>query len=110
MHRIATESGILDAERSHPQIAQTPGDVIFISAADTDLACVAQSWGTLFEGRLRIMHAAPLQKPEVAEAYAQATLRHAKLVVLRLLGGKAYFPHLIEALLHQEPNPTLRAF
>ena len=100
MHRIATESGSLDAERPHLQIAQTPADVVFISAADTDLTCVAQAWGALFGRRLRLTHAAPLQKPEVVEAYVQATLRHAKLVILRLLGGKAYFPHLIEALLH----------
>lgn len=106
MHRISTESGILDAERTPEKILQTPGDVVFISAADTDLTCVAQAWRPLFEKKLRITHAAPLQKPMIAADYVEEVLSQAKLVILRLLGGKAYFPHLIEALLHLRTHDT----
>lgn len=100
MHRVATQNGLLSAEFAHERINQTPGEIVFISAADTDLACVAQTWGPLFGKRLRITHAAPLQKPMVVEDYCERLLSQAKLIVLRLLGGKAYFPYLMEALLH----------
>ncbi|MBF0280139.1 MAG: cobaltochelatase subunit CobN [SAR324 cluster bacterium] len=100
MHRIATKNGALDTERSLEIVQQTPGDVIFISAADTDLTCVAQTWEPLFQKRLRVTHAAALQKPSVAEDYVERILSQARLVILRLLGGKSYFPHLIEELLH----------
>ena len=62
MHRIATRHGLLSAEFRHERIDQTPGEIFFVSAADTDLACVAQTWGPLFGKRLRITHALPLQK------------------------------------------------
>jgi len=105
MHRIATKNGALDAEKNLEIIAQTPGEVVFISAADTDLTCVAQTWSLLFQNRLRMTHAAPLQKPLVAEDYVERILSQTKLVILRLLGGKSYFPHLIEALLHLRTHP-----
>ncbi len=105
MHRIATKNGALDAEKNLEIIAQTPGEVVFISAADTDLTCVAQAWGPLFQSRLRITHAAPLQKSLVADDYVERILSQTKLVILRLLGGKSYFPHLIEELLHLRTHP-----
>ena len=106
MHRITTQTGLLSAEFGHERINQTPGEIFFISAADTDLSCVAQTWGPLFGKRLRITHAAPLQKPMVVEDYCDRLLSQAKLIILRLLGGKAYFPHLVEALLHLKAHQS----
>lgn len=87
----------MDSERDLVLIDQTPGEIVFLSAADTDLACVAQTWGPVFGERLRIAHAAPLRQPVAADDYVNRVVRPAKLVIARLLGGKAYFPHLIQA-------------
>ncbi len=110
MHRVSTESGALDAERELHLIQQTPADIVFVSAADTDLACVTQAWKPLFGNRLRVTNAKPLQQPRVADDYAHRVLQKARLVILRLLGGKAYFDHLLEELLHLKahtPRPQI---
>ena len=98
MHWTAAQPGGMDAERELILIDQTPGEVVFLSAADTDLACVASAWRDRFGSRLRIAHAFPLRQPVAADHYIQTVIRHAKLVVARLLGGSAYFAHLIQGL------------
>lgn len=98
MHWTAAQPGCLDTERELILIDQTPGEIVFLSAADTDLACVASTWAPQFGARLRIAHAAPLRQPVAADHYLEHVLRHAKLIIVRLLGGRAYFPHLVQGL------------
>ncbi|MEM9400673.1 MAG: cobaltochelatase subunit CobN [Verrucomicrobiota bacterium] len=98
MHQIQTVEGAIDQERELILIEQTPGEIVFLSAADTDLVCAAQSWGDTFGQRLRLAHAGPLRQPVSADDYVERVLKHARIVVAKLLGGYAYFPHLIEGL------------
>jgi cobaltochelatase CobN len=98
MHWTAAQPGCLDTERELILIDQTPGEIVFLSAADTDLACVAATWSGRFGNRLRIAHAFPLRQPVAADHYIGNVIRRAKLVVARLLGGKAYFAHFIQGL------------
>lgn len=98
MHWTAAEPGSLDTERELILIDQTPGEIVFLSAADTDLACVASMWTKRFGDRLRVAHAFPLRQPVAADHYVDTVIRHAKLVIVRLLGGKGYFAHLIQGL------------
>ncbi|MDQ3622919.1 MAG: cobaltochelatase subunit CobN, partial [Verrucomicrobiota bacterium] len=110
MHWTAAQPGTFDAERELILSEQTPGDIVFLSAADTDLACVAATWATRFGTGLRIAHAAPLRQPVAADHYLTNVIRHARVVVARLLGGSAYFPHLIQGLLdlkEQTSRPRL---
>ena len=44
MHRVATEPGHLDHTHPSTKIEQTSAELIFISAADSDLSLVAQAW------------------------------------------------------------------
>src|SRR5580693_5216253 len=99
MHWTAAQPGCLDTERELILIDQTPGEIVFLSAADTDLACVASVWGRRFGNRLRITHAFPLRQPVAADHYIENIIRHAKLAVARLLGGRAYFAHFIQGLI-----------
>jgi cobaltochelatase CobN len=98
MHWVAAQPGCLDAERELILIDQTPGEIVFLSAADTDLASAARIWSPRFGARLRIAHAAPLRQPVAADNYIATVIRHARLVVVRLLGGRAYFPHFLQGL------------
>lgn len=75
---------------------QTPGDIVFLSAADTDLAAAA-CWVSNFGSRLRLSHAAPLRQPVAADHFVGSVASGSKLVIARLLGGRAYFPHLLQA-------------
>lgn len=99
MHWTAAQPGCLDSERELILIDQTPGEIVFLSAADTDLACVASVWSGQFGNRLRIAHAFPLRQPVAADHYLETVIRHARLVVARLLGGRAYFAHFLQGLL-----------
>jgi len=98
MHWTAAQPGCLDTERELILVEQTPGEIVFLSAADSDLAAIAGAWRERFGARLRVAHAAPLRQPVAADHYVENVIRHARLVIARLLGGAAYFPHLIQAL------------
>jgi len=98
MHWTAAEPGQLDAERALTLIDQTPGEIVFLSAADTELYAVASIWKEQFGSRLRVASAFPLRQPVAADHYIDKVIRKAKLVVARLLGGKAYFAHFLQGL------------
>ena len=110
MHWTAAEPGQLDAERALTLIEQTPGEVIFLSAADTDLYSVASIWTEQLGSRLRVASAFPLRQPVAADHYIENVIKRAKLVVARLLGGKTYFAHFIQGLLdikEEDSRPRL---
>jgi cobaltochelatase CobN len=98
MHWTAAEPGQLDAERALTLIEQTPGEVVFLSAADTELYAVGSIWKEQLGSRLRVASAFPLRQPVAADDYIDRVISKAKLVVARLLGGKAYFTHFLQGL------------
>lgn len=88
MHWTAAQPGCLDTERELILIDQTPGEIVFLSAADTDLSCVSAVWQKCFGNRLRVAHAFSLRQPVAADHYIETVVRKARLIVARLLGGK----------------------
>ena len=110
MHWTAAQPGCLDIERELVLIEQTPGEIVFLSAADTDLSCVASVWRERFGKRLRIAHAFSLRQPVAADHYIETVLRRSKLVVARLLGGRAYFAHFIQGVLELKEEPVRPKF
>jgi cobaltochelatase CobN len=110
MHWTAAQPGCLDIERELVLIEQTPGEIVFLSAADTDLSCVASVWRERFGKRLRIAHAFSLRQPVAADHYIETVLRKSKLVVARLLGGRAYFAHFIQGVLDLKEEPVRPKF
>jgi len=98
MHWTAAEPGQLDAERALTLMEQTPGEIVFLSAADTELYAVASIWKEQFGSRLRVASAFPLRQPVAADHYIDRVISRARLVVARLLGGKAYFGHFLQGL------------
>ncbi len=98
MHWVGSQDGGLDTERELILTDQTPAAVIFLSAADTDLAAVSSQWTGPFGNRLRLSHAAPLRQPVAADHFVRTVAMGSQLLIARLLGGRAYFPHLLQAL------------
>jgi cobaltochelatase CobN len=99
MHWTSAQPGCLDAERELFLINQSPGEIVFLSAADTDLTSVSVAWRHRFGSRLRLAHAFALRQPVAADHYVNTVVRKSKLLVARLLGGKSYFAHFIQGLL-----------
>lgn len=98
MHWVSGQSGQFDSERDLVLSDQTPAELVFLSAADTDLTAVTEAWAERFGERLRISHAGPLRQPVAADHFVRSVIAESRLLVARLLGGEGYFPHLIQAL------------
>jgi cobaltochelatase CobN len=78
-------------------LGQSPADVVFISAADTELAALstARSEMTTPPG-LRLASMMHLQHPMSVDLHIDACASKAKLVVARVLGGASYWKYGFE--------------
>ncbi len=100
MHLLARELHGLDDAEAAVDLEQTPADVVFLSYSDSELALLAR----LHEERgnqcysLRCASLAKLKHPFSIDLYLDKVARHARLVVVRLLGGKDYWPYGVEQL------------
>ena len=98
MHLLATRSGAIDDGSEAADLGQTPGDVVVLSAADTDLAGLATARARRPAGAasLRLANIMRLQHHLSVDLYAEEIVAKARLVVVRLIGGVAYWPYGIE--------------
>ena len=79
-------------------LGQTPGDIVVLSAADTELACLAaaQAGRPPDAPSLRLANLMQLGHPLSVDHYVEQVVGRARLVVLRLLGGRSYWPYGLE--------------
>jgi cobaltochelatase CobN len=98
MHLLLAQKGSISDGDEAFDLGQSPGDILFLSAADTEIASVA-AFANRGETRWRLVNLASLKHPMSIDMWIDKTARHAKLVVLRALGGVSYFSYLIEALM-----------
>ncbi|MCF3640880.1 cobaltochelatase subunit CobN [Rhizobium sp. TRM95111] len=100
MHLLLAQKGTIAEGSEAIDLGQTPGDILFLSAADTELAAVAAAHRSRnSQTRLRLASLATLSHPMSVDTYIERTARHAKLIVIRALGGASYFRYVLEALL-----------
>ncbi len=98
MHQLAAERPIVSSDNEPFDLNQSPADIIFISAADTEIACFSlanrvQKNSSKF---LRLVQLSNLSHPSSTELYLEKTARHARLVVIRALGGLSYWSNCLE--------------
>ncbi len=100
MHVLATTSGVVDGGAEAIDLKQSPADVVIFTAADSELVCLAAAHDQLGSAApaLRLVNLLQLQHHYSVDVYAENTLRHAKLIIIRLLGGKAYWPYGVEVI------------
>jgi cobaltochelatase CobN len=98
MHLLLAQKGSISEGDEAFDLGQSPGDILFLSAADTEIASVA-AFANRGGARWRLVNLASLKHPMSTDMWIDKTARHAKLVVLRALGGVSYFSYLIEALM-----------
>ena len=100
MHLLLAQKGTIADGSEAIDLGQTPGDILFLSAADTELAAIATAHRARdTQTRLRLASLATLSHPMSVDTYIERTARHAKLIVIRALGGASYFRYVLEALL-----------
>lgn len=84
-------------------IEQTPGDIVFLSAADTEIHSLNNAYKELVVlndkiPTLRMANLIYLKQELTIDKYVEETIGKAKLIVCRLLGGINYYPYLVEAI------------
>jgi len=89
MHILATTSSSLDDLIEPVDLNQTPGDVVVLSFTDSDLNGIASAWNRLNPTglSLRLAQLADLRHPMSVDLWGDKVARHAKLILVRILGG-----------------------
>jgi cobaltochelatase CobN len=109
MHVLAIDSATLDTGDEAVDLSQSPGDIVVLSAADTELQLLARAYGSwaatagaatpgLAAPSLRLANLLNLKHNYSVDLYVDQTLSGAKLIVVRLLGGLSYWPYGIDRL------------
>jgi len=99
MHRIATSPGGWNPELEGVVfIEQSQAPLVFLTAADTDIQLLAKARSRLPKGfpDLRVASLLQLQQQLTIDTYADDVLHYTKIIVLRLLGGRAYWAYGLE--------------
>ena len=99
MHLLAAQPGVITDGSEAVDLGQTPGDIVFLTAADTELAALAAAREKLDDGNfpsLRLASLLHLGHNMSVDLYVDSVIAHAKLVIIRLLGGRGYWPYGVE--------------
>lgn len=98
MHLLAAQPGGINDGSEAVDLGQSPGSIVVLSAADTELTALADAQGLLVDGNaetpsLRLANLMHLAHNMSVDLYVDQVIRHAKLVVVRLLGGRGYWTY-----------------
>ncbi|OAN49118.1 cobaltochelatase subunit CobN [Paramagnetospirillum marisnigri] len=97
MHLLAAQAGSIEDGSEAIDLGQDPADLVVLSAADSDLACLAAAHA---EGglSLRLANLLRLSHPMSVDLYVERVIGPARMVVVRLLGGRGYWPYGVEQI------------
>ncbi len=98
MHLLAATPGTISDGSEAVDLGQTPGELVLLSAADSELACLAEAKTAVPGFTLRLANLMQLGHNLSVDLYVEQVVRYARLVVVRLLGGRAYWPYGIEQI------------
>lgn len=98
MHLLAATPGGVDDGSEAVDLGQTPGDIVVLSAADSELACLSAARRSLGPEvpSLRLASLLHLGHNMSVDLYVEAVVTQARLVVVRLLGGRGYWPYGVD--------------
>ncbi len=100
MHLLNARQATTDDDGEAIDLGQTPGEILFISAADTELRGLAAAQAKRPDGApsLRLANMMRLAHPMSVDLYVETMVAKAKLVILRLLGGRSYWAYGLEQI------------
>ena len=100
MHLLTTTSTNLDEIVEAVDLGQPPGDIVVLSFADSDLAGLAAAWESerVVLPSVRLAHLRELRHPMSVDLWIDRVAAHAKVIVVRLLGGLDWWKYGIERL------------
>lgn len=100
MHLLQTSSAGLDDLIEPVDIAQPPGDIVVLSFADSDFAALASAYAAEKKRlpSVRLVHLRDLRHPMSIDLWIDKVGVHAKVILVRLLGGLDWWRYGVEAL------------
>ncbi len=100
MHLLNANQATTDDDGEAVDLGQSPGEIVYISAADTELRSLASAQAVRPQEApsLRLANMLRLAHPMSVDLYVEEIVAKAKLVVLRMLGGRSYWPYGLEQI------------
>ena len=94
MHLLAATPGTVSDGTEAVDLGQTPGDLVVISAADTELAALSAARAQMDAAPdLRLASQMHLQHPMSVDLHLDDCAMKSRLVVARVLGGAGYWKY-----------------
>src|SRR5262249_28487033 len=100
MHLLASTSASIDDLVEAVDLRQSPGDIVILSFADSDLSGLAAAWAAQRDmlPTVRLANLRDLRHPLSVDLWLDTVGRHAKVIVVRLLGGLDWWRYGVERL------------
>ena len=101
MHRLATlPGGWNPSTEGVIFVEQQPAPIVVITAADTDIQTLATAANRLPADfpELRVVNLLQLQQQLTIDSYAEIVLAQAKVIILRVIGGRSYWSYGLEVV------------
>ncbi|HEY9213930.1 MAG TPA: cobaltochelatase subunit CobN, partial [Ancylobacter sp.] len=104
MHILTTTSTTLDDLAEPVDLGQTPGDMVVVSFTDSDLGALARAYASEGDAgdaplpSLRLANLRDLRHPMSVDLWIDSVAAHAKVLVVRLLGGMDWWRYGVERL------------
>ena len=88
MHLLAAKPGQIADGSEAIDLGQTPGEIIVLSAADSELACLSRAYAHLPDPKpsLRLANLLQLSHNLSVDSYVESVIAEAKLVVVQQIG------------------------
>ena len=100
MHILSGPSVTMSDVAEAVDLKQTAGDIVILSAADSDLNCLvrANSKTDPTSPSLRLANLTKLSHNLSVDIYCEQTICAAKLVIIRVIGGVSYWAYGLEQI------------
>ena len=105
MHLLSATPGTISNGEEAIDLDQSPGDIVILTVADSELACFAKAAARLIDEApaagapsVRLANLLQLRHPYSVDIYVEKVIAQAKFVCVILLGGKSYWPYGIDEI------------
>ncbi len=97
MHLLAATPGAIDDGTEPVDLGQSPADVVFLSAADTEIAALSEARAEMADPpTLRLASIMHLRHPMSVDLHIEHCAARSRLVIARVLGGAGYWRYGLE--------------
>jgi cobaltochelatase CobN len=100
MHLLSATPGTIANGDEAIDLAQSPGDIVLLTVADSDLACFAHAAEQIGDAgpSVRIANLLQLKHPYSVDLYVDRVIGRARFVCVTLIGGKGYWRYGIDEI------------